>query len=279
MRRGHALVIEGGGMKAAYANGVLSAFEEAGGPTFDAVYGSSAGGALAAWYAAGQARYAEQTWPYAADRRILSYRRFLRGGPLLDHEALLDIVYLREHPIDQEAIQRRSSPVFVVATDVETGRPIYQDLREGNVIAWLKATGRLPLASGGPVPIADRLYLDGGIADPIPVQRAIDDGHPRLTLILNTPPAARKRDNPALAAFAARRYPALRDGIVRHHAIKHEAIAAATRPPPGVRVDIIQPIRPTGLSRLSRDLGVIQAGIEQGRAAGQAYLASMLQRA
>lgn len=279
MRRGHALVIEGGGMKAAYANGVLSAFEEAAEPTFDAVYGSSAGGALAAWYAAGQARYAEATWPYAADRRILSYGRFLRGGPLLDHEALLDIVYLREHPIDQEAIRTRATPVIVVATDVATGQAVYQDLRHGDVISWLKATGRLPLASGGPVPIADRLYLDGGIADPIPVRRAIEDGHHHVTLILNTPPEARKRDNPALAALAARKYPALRDGIVRHHVIKHEAITAAAHPPAGVRVDIIQPEVPTGLSRLSRDLGVIQAGIAQGHAAGQRYLESLLQRA
>ena len=73
-----ALVVEGGGMKAAYANGVLSAFEELGHTAWDAIYGTSAGGALAAWFAAGQARHAEKTWEYAADRRILSYRRFLR---------------------------------------------------------------------------------------------------------------------------------------------------------------------------------------------------------
>lgn len=266
-------------MKAAYANGVLSAFETAQAPTFDAVYGSSAGGALAAWYAAGQARYAEATWPYAADRRILSYRRFLRGGPLLDHEALLDIVYLREHPIDQDAVQRQEYPVVVVATDVATGRPVYHDLRHGDVIAWLKATGRLPLASGGPVAIDGRLYLDGGIADPIPVRRAVQDGHRHITVILNTPPAARRPDNPALAALAARRYPALRDGLVRHHAIKHEAIEYLDHPPAGVRIDVIQPQQPTGLSRLSRDMQVIQSGIEQGRAAGAAYVGALLQEA
>src|SRR5688572_19013274 len=43
-RAKRALVIEGGGMKAAYANGVLSAFEEAGHTEWGAIYGTSAGG-------------------------------------------------------------------------------------------------------------------------------------------------------------------------------------------------------------------------------------------
>lgn len=268
-----ALVIEGGGMKAAYANGVLSAFEAAG-MHFDAVYGTSAGGALGAWFSAGQARYAEETWKYASDPRILSYPRWLsRRGPLLDHEALLDIVYVQEHPIDQKAIRACSHPVIVTAVDTRTGKVRYQDLRKGNIIAWLKATGRLPLASGQPVPIGGRLYLDGGIVDPIPARRAIADGHDHLTVVLNTPPGARKRDNYVISAYTARRYPALRHGILHHHDVKEEALAFLAAPPPGVRIDIVRPTRATGLSRLTRDLATIQTAIEQGRQDGQTHLA------
>src|SRR5687768_7933285 len=120
-------------MRGAYSNGVLSAFEEAAYNHWDAIYGTSAGGALAAWYAAGQARYAEETWKYVVDRRILSYRRFLRGGPLLDHEAMLDIIYEKEHPIDQAAIGRATAPIVVTASDVDAGEPHYQDIRTGQV--------------------------------------------------------------------------------------------------------------------------------------------------
>ncbi len=259
-------------MKAAYANGVLSAFEQAG-HKFDAVYGTSAGGALGAWFSAGQARYAEATWAYAADRRILSYRRWLaRRGPLLDHEALLDIIYVDEHPIDQDAIRAATHPIIVTAVDTRSGAVRYQDLRQGDVIAWLKATGRLPLASGQPVPIGGRLYLDGGIADPIPARRAIADGYARLTVILNAPPGARRRDNYVVSAYTARRYPELRHGILHHHDIKEAALAFLASPPDGVRIDVIQPNRPTGLSRLTRDLAVLRKAIEQGRADGQAHL-------
>lgn len=259
-------------MKAAYASGVLAAFEEHGYRPFDAVYGTSAGGALGAWFSAGQARFAERTWAYATDRRILSYRRLVRGGPLLDHEALLDIVYVQEAPIDQEAIRRCPHPVIVTAVDVATGECVYTDLRSSDVIPWLKATGRLPLAAGDPVPIGGRLFLDGGIVDPLPFRRAVADGHSRITGVLNTPPGAGRKDSYLISAFTARRYPALADGILHHGAIKQAAIDYATSPPAGVRIDLVRPSGPLGVHRLSRDLGKIQAAIEAGRRDGRDHL-------
>lgn len=253
-------------MKAAYANGVLTAFEQAGHRPWDAVYGTSAGGALAAWYSAGQAEYAEATWDYAADRRILSYRRFLRRrGPLLDHDALLEIIYEGEHPIDQEAVRRARWPVIVTAVDIHSGATVYTDLRKVPVIPWLKATGRLPFASGLPVTIDGRSYLDGGIGDPIPVYKAVEEGATDITLILNRPPGLPKRDNPVIARITARRYPALRMGILKHAELKQAAISYAEDPPRGVRVRIIRPHRPTGLHRLSRDLEAIHEGLRLGR--------------
>ena len=259
-------------MRGAYSNGVLSAFEESGFNHWDSIYGTSAGGALAAWYAAGQARYAEETWKYVVDRRIMSYRRFLTGGPLLDHEALLDIIYEKEHPIDQAAIRAAPSPVIVTASDIDAGRPHYQDLRQGPVIPWLKATGRLPIAAGPPVVIEGRRFLDGGILDPIPLRRAMADGHTDITVILNKPHGPPRPDNAMLAAFVARRYPRLRQGILEHQQIKHGTIGLALAPPAGVKVGIVRPKQATGLHRLTRDLDAIHAAIEIGRRDGQEHV-------
>ncbi len=260
-------------MKAAYANGVLTAFEQAGHRPFDAVYGTSAGGALAAWFTAGQAEYAEETWDYAADSRILSYRRAVLGrGPVLDHDALLEIVYETEHPIDQEAIRKAPWPVVVTAVEVQTGRTRYQDLRHGPIIPWLKATGRLPFGAGRPVRIGDHDLLDGGINDPLPVRRAVEDGATEVTVILNSPPGQLRKDNALLAQVTARRYPALRDGILRHHEVKQAAYTYAESPPDGVRIHLIRPTCPTGLHRLSRGLEDLRRAIGQGRRDGEAFL-------
>ncbi len=264
-------------MKATYANGVLTAFEQAGYHPWDGVYGTSAGGALAAWYSARQAEYAEQTWDYAADPRILSYRRaLLRRGPLLDHEALLRIVYEQEHPINQEAIRRCRWPVVVTAVDIHTGRCVYKDLREGNVIAWLKATGRLPFASGPPVPIDGHQYLDGGVVDPIPIRHVVEEaGATDITLILNKPPGPKKPDPRFVLELAARRYPLLRDGIVHHQRIKYESTQYALNPPEGVTIRIIHPSKDTGLGRLTRDLEALRATIAWGRQDGRAFLGKL----
>lgn len=262
-------------MKAAYANGVLTAFEQADYHPWDLVIGTSAGGAMAAWYSAGQAEYAEETWKYVSDRRILSYRRWLRRkGPLLDHEALLEIVYLQEHPLDVEAVKRAPWPVVVTAVDVATGDTVYHDVREEPTIQWLKATGRLPLASGDPVRIDGRSLLDGGIVDPIPIRYALTQGRCNdITLITNKPPGIKRSDPKFLVERAAKKYPALRKGMEEHQLIKWESMQLALNPPPGVAARIIAPSRPTSASRMGRNLDGIRDAIALGQHDGAAFLA------
>lgn len=269
-----ALVIEGGGMKAAYANGVLTSFEREGYHPWDAVVGTSAGGAMAAWYAAGQAEFAEGTWAYAADPRILSYRRGLTGGPILDHEALWQRVYLQEHPLDQDAVARAPFPVIVTAADTETGEVVYPDIRKGDMGGWIRATGRLPFGAGPAVEVAGRTYVDGGVIDPIPIRHAVEHlGATDVTLIANKPPGPKKADPRLLIELAARRYPALRDGMLRHQQIKEEAMAYAADPPPGVTVHRLWPSQDTGVSRMSRDLARIEDALRLGHRDGAAFVA------
>lgn len=260
-----ALVVEGGGIRAAYANGVLAELEQAG-VSFDAVYGTSAGGALVAWFTAGQADEALETWEYVRDERILSYRRWLlREGPLLDHDGLFEIVYEDEYPLDLDAIKAADHPVVVTATDVDTGKGHYQDIREGDVLDWLRATGRLPLASGPPVEIGGKRYLDGGIAIPIPIQRAFEDGADDVLLVLNRPEWKSEAESWFLAALVAQRYPELFDLVRQHAELWNQAVEAALDPPEGVEVTIVRPDEYLDLGRLSRDWQRIESAIEEGR--------------
>lgn len=271
-----ALVIEGGGMKAAYANGILTEFERAGHQPWDAVIGTSAGGALAAWYSAGQAEYAEGTWAYAADERIISYKRAFTGrGPLLDHEALWTEVYAKEHPLDIEAIRHAPWQVIVTAADVETGEVHYPDIRQEDIAAWLRATGRLPFAAGPAVDIGGRQFVDGGVCDPIPLRHAIEVvGATDIVMITNKPPGPQRPDPRLVVELAARKYPALRQGLVDHQRLKQEAYRLAAAPPDGVNVTHLHPSRPTPVSRLTRDLDKVQEALALGHADGRRYLRS-----
>ncbi len=262
-------------MKAAFANGFLSALEEANYHPWHAVVGTSAGGALAAWYSAGQARYAEHTWQYAGDPRFLSVRRaLLRQGPLLDQDALFDIVYRREHPLNVEALAGAAWPVIVTVADIHQGHCEYPDIRNGDAIEWLKATGRLPFGAGDPVVINGRAYIDGGTLDPIPVRYAVEHlGANEVVIVKNMPPGPVRADPRLVLEMASRRYPRLRHGIVQHHRYKEEALAYAAQPPTGVKVRIVHPGMHTGLNRFSRDMERIDAALELGREAGRLFVA------
>ncbi|MHB8585963.1 MAG: patatin-like phospholipase family protein [Thermoplasmatota archaeon] len=269
-----ALVVEGGSMRAAYASGVLAAFESAGYRDFDAIYGTSAGGALVAWFAAGQADYATQTWKYAQDRRFVSYRRVLWGGPIMDHDRLFADVYAREHPLNVAAVQAAPFPVIVTVTDADTGIVEYIDIRKGPVLDWLRATGRMPIGLGPAVLIGGKRYVDGGVVDPLPVERAIADGHRHLIVVANRPPGPRRAEARIVVNMVARRYPALRDLVASHHEVSNRQSKLLERAPAGVTLDVIRPLRDTGLGRLTRDLSVINAGIAQGRSDGAAWVRS-----
>jgi predicted patatin/cPLA2 family phospholipase len=269
----HALVIAGGGVRAAFANGVLAAWEEAGWDPFDAVYGTSAGGALAAWWTAGQAGRACRTWDYVEDRRIYSWTRFLLGrGPLMDHDALFDIVYRREHPLDVEAVEAADHPVVAPVTEVGTWETHYPDIRQGPVVDWLRAAGRIPIACGPPVEIDGTEWLDGGITDALLVETALEDGADTVTLVLNRPPASRGPEPRIVRWVLNRKYPGLGDALAEHHADWNESLALARDPPDGVEAHVVAPETHLEVGRMSRDVEGARDAVRRGRRQGEDHL-------
>ncbi len=260
-------------MRAAYANGVLAALEDAGVNSWDAVYGTSAGGALAAWYSAHQANHALETWPYVRDPRILSYKRWLtRRGPLLDHDALFEIVYRTERPMDTDAVRSAPHPVIVPVTHADTGQTHYVDLRDGPVIEWIKAAGRMPLLSGDAVTVEGEPWLDGGLTDAVPMGKALDDGATEVLVVLNRPPQERSPEHRIASWLVDRRYPGLGEYVETHHHDWNTSVALALHPPDGVQVDIIHPQEDLGLNRFTRSIETIEDAAETGRHDGTRYL-------
>jgi predicted patatin/cPLA2 family phospholipase len=260
-------------MRAAYASGVLAAFEETH-VRFDALYGTSAGGALVAWFAAGQARYATETWKYAADRRFFSYRRLLRGGPILDHDRLFRDVYEREHPLNVEAVMRSPAPVIVPVTDADSGAVRYVDVRAGPVLGWLRATGLMPLGLGPAVQLDGRRYVDGGVADPVPVRKAIEDGHRHIVVVANRALGERRHaENSFVVRLIGREYPMLQDLVARHHLLADDVDRLVKGGAEGVRIEVVRPGTPTGVGRFTRDVPRLLRAVEQGRLDGRAFAA------
>lgn len=268
-----ALVIEGGSNRSAYATGALATLQKAGFVP-DAVYGTSAGGALAAWYAAGQMERCAEVWRYAADRRIMSYRRMLFGKPVLDLHALYRDIYLTEFKLDVARIKAAPYPVHVTVTDADTGETRHVDLRRvAHPTHWVHAGAALPIAADAPIPLEGRKWVDGGVTDPIPIRRAIEDGHRDIVAVLNRPRGERGPESPLVVRMFGRRFPNLVEHARQHHAYHNEAVRLCDAPPEGVRVRVVRPARDTGLTRTTRDIRVLERAIAQGRRDAEAMLA------
>jgi len=274
MRPDAALVLEGGGMRGQYASGVMDGFLQAG-LRFPYVIGVSAGISNAASYVAGQAgRNREIFTRFAGDRRYFSWRNWLRGGNPFG----MDFIYreLPDHiPFDFEAFAASPVRFRVGATDCATGRAVFFDKDDAPLAEALIASASLPMV-GRMARVKGRLYLDGGIAAPIPFRQAAADGFSRRVVVLTRNRGFRKRA-PGSAVRAAirwkyRRFPALADAVARQHETYNRALDELAAEEAAGRVRVIRPSHPLAVGRYSQNREELERLYQNGLADAAARL-------
>ena len=135
-------------------------------------------------------------------------------------------------PFDYDAAAKFEGRAFAVATDIETGKPVYlplKDLRED--LPAVRASSSLPLVSRN-VKIGDRYYLDGGISDSIPIRKSIQDGNRKNVVIMTKEEGfVRQPAGAELALVRARylRYPKVYELMrERHLSYRSESLFVRT---------------------------------------------------
>ncbi len=178
------LVLDGGGMRSVYVSGVLDAFLDHGIRFTDCV--AVADGALnAASYLPGQRTRAYKAYTkFLGDARAFSMKRLLQTGSPLGYGFLYGDVSEQLVPLDYQGFRRAGCKITVALTNCKTGKAEYHvvnDLWAGRNL--LRAAVALPGVSRM-VPIGEELYLDGSIANPIPVQYALRNCFSKAVVIL-----------------------------------------------------------------------------------------------
>jgi predicted patatin/cPLA2 family phospholipase len=184
------LAIEGGGMRGVVSAGMVCALEQLGMlNVFDAIYGSSAGAAIAAYFSAGQARYATSIYyENVNNRRFIDPLRFFAGKPIISLSYLIDQVGIYEKILDWKGVVASKVPVNFIASSVGRARPVRLGAfrtRE-DVLDGLRASLRIPLFGGGPHPVGDDRYFDGACLEPVPIGAAIEDGCTHVLVLLSS---------------------------------------------------------------------------------------------
>lgn len=182
------LVLEGGGMRGLYTVGVLDVLMD-NDLYFDYIIGVSAGAGNAASYVSRQrGRGYRVDTQYVGDKRYIGLDPILHKHSVFGLDFIYDTIPQELDPFDYDAFHADTSEFITVVTDAETGEAVYfgKEKLVGKDFTVLKASAALPMFTP-PVEFEGKKYFDGGAADSIPVERALQDGCDRLVIVLTRP--------------------------------------------------------------------------------------------
>jgi predicted patatin/cPLA2 family phospholipase len=264
-RRTTALIVEGGAMRGAWAAGVLALLHERGRRQFDLVYAASSGACSAAYFVAGMWEPGLAIWREHASK-VVRKANFLRRKPIIDLAYLVDHVFRQRVPLSVEALQKAPTRFFIVLTDCQTGDPVYFHARDERVFAALRATASMPLATRGFDYVDGQPFADGGVADPIPVQRALQDGATDITVVLTHRLNLRLKPMPRwLGKVAYPDFPNVARAWTERQCLSYNAaLDLIKRPPAGIRLRVFSPLRPLVVGSLTIEQKRIDAALASG---------------
>ncbi len=255
------LVLEGGGMRGLYTAGVLDAFLDAG-IAFDYVIGVSAGACNAVSYLTGQrGRNYHVNIDYINDKRYMSVQNFLKDGCLFSEEMMFHKIPKELIPFDYEAFRQSKVSFVACCTSCLTGKPVYH--RVDDLEADYKpvlASMSLPLVSKM-VSYHGDLLLDGGMADPIPAEKALHDGCDKLVAVLTREKGYRKSPESTLklAKVFYRKYPKLVKAIADRHILYNAQLDLCRKLEEEGRAIVINPDEKVSIKRTEKDVQKLDA--------------------
>jgi len=254
--------LEGGGFRGVYTAGVLDFFIDRK-AMFSSVYGISAG---ACNLSQDRGRYIEIAKRFCNDPRYMGVGQLLKTGSIFNWQFSFYEIPERYISYNYDTFYASPMHLKVGATDCATGRCHWFSRENGDdLIRDSIASSSMPLLA--PMQeIAGRQYLDGGIADSIPVGQAMQDGWEKQVIVLTQNKGYVKKPNKLmpLIRLRYRRYPALCHTMQQRHIDYNRSLQAAQQLEQQGKAVIIQPSQPMVLHRVEKDVDKLQAAYENG---------------
>ena len=268
-----ALVLEGGGMRGVFTSGVLDAFMKHD-LTFPYIVAVSAGACNGMSYVSHQPRRARiSNIDYLARYKYIGLRHLVTQGCIFDRELLYDKFPNQYLPFDFDTFFSSPMTFEMVTTNCLTGQPMYLSERHDRQRALdiVRASSSPPYVSKI-VDVDGIPMLDGGIVDSIPLQHAIDMGHPTNVLVLTRNRGYRDTGKDMkIPRFIYRKYPRLRVVLSRRLAAYNAQLEYVERMEDEGRVICIRPERPMEVDRIEKDIAKLERLYEEGFALGERF--------
>ncbi len=262
------LVLEGGGMRGVFTDGVLDYFLDRN-ITFPYAVSVSAGACNGLSFMSGQRGRAKVTNIDMLEKyRYIGMKYLWTQHSIFDRDLLYDKIPNDIIPFDYEACFANPMEFEMVTTNCLTGQANYLTERSNpdRLLTIARATSSLPYVC--PIVWLDHQpMLDGGIVDSIPVERAMERGHSFNVVVLTRNKGYRETARDIkIPRYIYRRFPRLRVLLSKRHAIYNAQLDLVDQLEAEGRILAIRPERPLEVGRLESDAKKLTALYEEGYA-------------
>ncbi|MBQ7634067.1 MAG: patatin family protein [Bacteroidaceae bacterium] len=260
------LVLEGGGMRGVFTAGVLDAFMEMG-LEFPYCVAVSAGACNGLSYMSRQpGRAKKSNIDILKKHGFIGVKYLWSQHSVFDLKTMYDKLPNRLLPFDYDACFNNPMRFEMVCTDCASGRPVYlsETSDRRRLLDICRASSALPYVC--PIVMVDgRPLLDGGIADSIPVVRAMSEGYRHNVVVLTRHRGYRKTERDIrIPRFVYGRYPRLRVLLSRRVFAYNEQLALVERLEDEGKITVIRPEKPVRVGRLETDTSLLTALYDEG---------------
>ncbi len=277
IRANTGLVLEGGGMRGVFTSGVLDAFMKHA-LRFNYIVAVSAGACNGMSYMSWQPRRARlSNIDLLARYNYLGLRHLVTQGCIFDQNLLYNRFPNDILPFDFDTYFSNRATFEMVTTNCQTGGAMYltEKADKQRALDVVRASSSLPFVSKI-VNVDGIPMLDGGIVDSIPVQRAIDTGHPFNVVVMtrNYGFRATGKDHKT-PYFIYKKYPRLRVALSRRLEAYNAQLQLVEDLEREGRVVCIRPQRPMDVGRMEKDTNKLEALYEEGFEQGEKFIANL----
>lgn len=262
------LILEGGGMKGMYTAGVLEFFLDKE-IEFSSCYGVSAGACHMCSYLSKQKKRAYQVAvDYLGQKSYCSVESLIKTGDLFGADMCYGLIPDYLNPYDYDAFKKYEGSAYAVVTNIKTGGAEYIKLEEMHQdITAVRASSSMPLVSRN-VRIGDGVYLDGGIADSIPIRRSMKDGNQKNVVVMTKEEGYVRQpaDMAQLAMIKARyvRYPKVYELMRERHITYNSTVQYIEELQSKGKIFVIRPKQKSDVGRVEKEKAKLDALYEEG---------------
>ena len=259
------VLFEGGSFRPVFSCGVMDALLEED-VMFPYCIGVSAGAADAASYLSRQqGRNIRVFERFRNDKRYVGKRNLLKEKSVFGLQFVFRDVPNIEEPFDMEAFQAYQGTFLITVTDAETGMVHYFTQKDVDKdFLPIQATCSLPVFFP-PVKINGRHYYDGGLSNPIPIDKLVHDGHRKALIVLTRPKGYKKkcgRTDRMAAKAIEHKYPMTARRIRVRYKRYNMAVEVCERLEREGRAVLIRPSEP--IDSYEKDVARLRYFYEQG---------------